>query len=101
MIEFITKNKKIIYPTSYFFIICLFIYSLTIQQEIEKNKKVINKLKTEIETMDIEINILNNEILNLTSIENLKQITKQNPNLKPITKKDYIKINELPINKNL
>ena len=97
MIKFIKKYRKIVYPTTCFFII----YLLTLQQKIEKNNKVITNLQTEIENIDLEINILNNEILNLTSIENLKKNIKQNSNLKPITKKDYIKISELPVNKNL
>ena len=101
MMHFIKKYKQFIYPVTCFFIIYIFIYSLTLQQKIEKNNKIIKELKQEIESMDIEINILNNEILNITSIENLKKIIKQNTNLKPITKKDYIKISELPVNKNL
>ena len=101
MIKFIKKYQKIVYPTTCFFIIYLFIYSLTLQQKIEKNNKIITNLQTEIESMDLEINILNNEILNLTSIKKLKKNIKQDSNLKPITKKDYIKISELPVNKNL
>lgn len=101
MIEFIKKYKNFVYPITCFFVVCLFIYSLTLQQKIEKNTKIVKDLKAEIENIDMELNILNNEILNITSIENLKKFTKQNPNLKPITKKDYIKISELPVNKNL
>ena len=97
----IKNNKNFIYPSSCCFIIFLFICSLILQQKIEKNNKIIKNLKTQIENLDIEINILNNGILNLTSIENVKKITKQNTNLKLITKQDYIKINELPVNKNL
>ena len=101
MIEFIKKHKNFIYPSSCCFIIFLFICSLILQQKIEKNNKIIKNLKTQIENLDIEINILNNGILNLTTIENIKKITKQNTNLKLITKQDYIKISELPINENL